>query len=630
MHNNIRFFSKTTYRPAFLLSCCIILLTNMSFAQFYHLHRKMTGHTGWIWSVACSPKDNIVASGSADNTVKLWDISMGICFLTLRGHTLDVYSVAFSSDGKLLVSGSEDNTVKVWDTKTGECVHTLSGHTSWVHGVAFSPDAKLIASVSGDNTCRLWDVESGKSIAVLRGHTGAVWTVAFSPDGKYLATGSSDKTVKIWDIAQKSVTQTLKGHDGAVRCVTFNPSGALVASGGRDNAVIIWRVRTGEKVNTLQGHKGWIEDLVFTSDGVTLISGSGDKSLRVWSTASGQCNQILANHEREVLSVSLNSNGLRLISGSCDNKINVWKRLRLHRYTNYYKLKISGKTYEVIDVEYPGEPRAKVVIDEEGKPIKNREILEQVLNAGDVIGFYKEPEYRKERFKYFIGSEVQPRIGALKMFIDEIPNNDLITWWRTEPNAAKILAATKSSFLIGSDMAAKIKEEIPHEYAELAVEKFMRDPVVFFTALSQAVIVDGLNRLQWIETKCEEVRDDDVIDVNEYNQISDAYWDAVIYASTMDYIYNKMQKEMTGDLATIVQENRTKLMSSLSASTRAVPAAKIGIQFGEILEMSKLYSAFHQEVKNRWKLKQQEAYELWKKERINRAIKLADKVAKGI
>lgn len=626
---NKKFSSKCLFTSLLLL----ILFSTFSFAQYFNLHRTMRGHTGWVWSVAYSPKENVIASGSADNTIKLWDISMGICFLTLRGHALDVYAVTFSKDGKFLASGSEDSTIKIWDLKTGTCLHTLKRHKAWIHGVAFSPDCKLIASVSGDKTCRLWDVDSGLSVAKLVGHKGAVWSVTFSPDGKTVATGSSDNTVRIWNVKDKKLIKTLQGHTGAIRCVAFNPSGALLASGSRDNTINVWRVKTGENVMTLKGHTGWIESLVFTPNGVKLVSASDDKTTRIWSIATGKCTQVLANHDREILSVAINPKGSRLITGSCDRQINVWRRLRLYKYTNYYKFKISDKIYEVIDVEYPGEPRVKVVLDEEGRPVKDKDILVQVLNAGDVIGFLKEPEYRKERFKFFIGSQVEPRRGALNMFIDEIPNNELLRWWRSERYAAEILLATKSTFLIGSEMAKVTKYQVPYEYAEIAIEKFLKDPIMFFTALCLDVIVDGLHRLMWVEAKCDAIREDAVINVKDYNQITDAYWDAAIYASSMDYIYNKMQKEYIGDFLNSVRDNKGELMALLkttSTAGKAIPAAKIGTTIGEIIADSKLYKEYHNEVKNRWKLQQKEVSEIWKKERVKRARNLADKVSKEL
>ena len=114
------------------------------------------------------------------------------------GHTDGVTSVAFSPDG-LLASGSWDGTVRLWDTSTGAEVAVLEGHTRLVRSVAFSPDG-LLASGSDDGTVRLWDTSAGAEVAVLEGYTRGVESVAFSPDG-LLASGSWDRTVKLWDVS---------------------------------------------------------------------------------------------------------------------------------------------------------------------------------------------------------------------------------------------------------------------------------------------------------------------------------------------------------------------------------------------------------------------------------------------
>ena len=133
----------------------VLLLVAVLFVQDSHGQDTLKGHADVVWSVSFSPDGTLLASGSGNGTIKLWDVAMGTPTAVIGEHTAEVYSVSFSPDGTLLASGSGDNTIKLWDVVRREQIASLEGHTVEVYSVAFSPDRTLLASASGDNTIKV-------------------------------------------------------------------------------------------------------------------------------------------------------------------------------------------------------------------------------------------------------------------------------------------------------------------------------------------------------------------------------------------------------------------------------------------------------------------------------------------
>ncbi|GFF62887.1 WD40-repeat-containing domain protein [Aspergillus udagawae] len=147
--------------------------------------------------------------------------SWGAELQALEGHAGQVNSVSFSRDGQLLASASADRTIKLWDPTTGELRQTLEGHSDWAHSVSFSPDSQLLASASGDRTIKLWDPTTGELRQTLEGHSVWINSVSFSPDGQLLASASDDRTINLWNPITGELRQTLEGHSDSAYQVTY-------------------------------------------------------------------------------------------------------------------------------------------------------------------------------------------------------------------------------------------------------------------------------------------------------------------------------------------------------------------------------------------------------------------------
>jgi len=197
-------------------------------------------------SLAFSPRGDIVASGTVERMVKLWDIRSGECIGALEGHTYPVLSLSFSPDGSRLVSGSGDTSLIIWDIENRSLVRQMKGHGFYVVTVDWDPRGNRIVSGSVDANICEWDAETGKMLARHNDHRTAVREVRFSPDGLLLASGSSDLTLLLWDTSYKpmKVAHTLQRHESEVRALGFSSDGRYLASGSGDKAIYLWDVAT--------------------------------------------------------------------------------------------------------------------------------------------------------------------------------------------------------------------------------------------------------------------------------------------------------------------------------------------------------------------------------------------------
>jgi WD40 repeat protein len=304
------------------------------------LQNTMEGHSEGVYSVAWSPDGKTLASGSYDQTIRLWDVATGKTTATLKTRGGDhVTSVAWSPDGKMLASGSYDQTIRLWDVATGKTTATLEGHTECVDFVAWSPDGKSLASVGG-GAIKVWDVGTGKNVATIQGNQEWVNSVAWSPDGKSLASGNADGVVKVRSVANGRTIASLDAESGLnVLAITYSPDGKTLASG--DGCTIeLWDVTSHKSIHTLKGHScdlvtyghgnfggqyiPAVKSVAFSSDGKTLASGSQDKTIKLWDVTSGRSITTLAGHSGAVESVAFSPDGKTLASASDDKAIKLW------------------------------------------------------------------------------------------------------------------------------------------------------------------------------------------------------------------------------------------------------------------------------------------------------------------
>src|SRR5215471_14481898 len=193
-------FSPAVFAVAIAL-CTLTAISCLS-GQAEGTTRTLTRHGGEVLAVVFAPDGRLLASGSSDQTIRLWDPVTGEERKLLRGHTGAVRTLAFAApNSQLLASGSADGTVRIWDVAQGRESKTLSDRSGAIRAVAFAPDGQSLASVGDDGSLRLWDWKAGKETKATKSRKGMLSSVVFSPNGTALATGGSEALVYVWDVA---------------------------------------------------------------------------------------------------------------------------------------------------------------------------------------------------------------------------------------------------------------------------------------------------------------------------------------------------------------------------------------------------------------------------------------------
>ncbi|NJK36995.1 MAG: hypothetical protein HC835_07580 [Oscillatoriales cyanobacterium RM2_1_1] len=213
----------------------------------FSLANRWSAHHDSVMSLSFSPDGKLIATGSKDKVIKLWNLN-GQLIHTLSGNQGWVNGLDFSPDGQRIVSGGDDGTIRLWNLK-GQLLKTIAAHNAYVLGVSFSPDGRAIASAGYDNTVKLWSRNGTLLKTLLKGSSDSVSSVVFSPDSQLVASASYDGQVRLWNRHDGTLLKTLIGHDDGVMGLSFSPDGKILASASRDRTVILWNLDLNSLVN---------------------------------------------------------------------------------------------------------------------------------------------------------------------------------------------------------------------------------------------------------------------------------------------------------------------------------------------------------------------------------------------
>lgn len=303
----------------------------------------LRGHTNGVTCLQLD--DHILATGSYDATIKIWNIETGEEIRTLRGHTRGIRALQF--DDSKLISGSLDNTIKIWNWHTGECISTLAGHTDGVVSLHF--EGQLLASGSIDKSVKIFDFNS-KEAFCLKGHTDWVNCTRLDTASRTVMSASDDTTIKLWDLDTRRVIRTFEGHVGHVQQVLLLPpeyepddellnglsgpgdnSDSVSVSSGRSGTPTVSFVHTDrptsspardDELRALYG-AGFESETTRPLPARYFLSGGLDSTIRLWDSATGRCLKTMFGHLEGIWALA--GDTIRVISGANDGMVKCWE-----------------------------------------------------------------------------------------------------------------------------------------------------------------------------------------------------------------------------------------------------------------------------------------------------------------
>ena len=288
---------------------------------------SLEGHTAEVLSLDFSPDGNLIASGSIDNTMRIWDVRDVRLLRTMHGHPFPILTLKFSPNGSFLVTGSTDSIGRIWRVSNGNLVGTLEGHAGWLNNLDISSDGGLIATCADDYTVRIWRFLDTKQIQTIDEGMSIVSQVAFTPEGDELTWSESNGNVRVRQL-EGSWSHLFNETNTAASSIAVAPAGDMLVSGHSNGTLRIWDLGTGELLYNLSGHANLVSSLSFSPDGKWLVSGSTDGKTRIWEFFSDgsipRAKYMLNGHEGPVNSVSFSPDGSLVATGSDDNTIRLW------------------------------------------------------------------------------------------------------------------------------------------------------------------------------------------------------------------------------------------------------------------------------------------------------------------
>lgn len=300
----------------------------------WELMRVISGHQGWVRTLAVDPSNEWFASGGNDRIIKIWDLATGTLKLSLTGHVNTIRGLEVSTRHPYLFSCGEDQMVKCWDLEYNKVIRNYHGHLSGVYSIALHPTLDILSTGGRDAVVRVWDARLKKEVHVLSGHSGCVMSLVSQRFEPQLISGSLDKMIRCWDLAAGKSSVVLTHHKKAIRGLAIHPREYTFCSAGADH-LKIWKCPKASFERNLEAVGSIMNSICIRDDpeNSIAIGGSDQGHIHFWDWNTGQKFQTIEtipqpgslSSEKAIYCCKLDMSETRLLTAECDKTIKVWR-----------------------------------------------------------------------------------------------------------------------------------------------------------------------------------------------------------------------------------------------------------------------------------------------------------------
>jgi WD40 repeat protein/serine/threonine protein kinase len=297
----------------------------------YKVVKKLTENFRGIQSLAFSKNGRLLAAGSEDGLIYIWEVKQFILIARITGHKDSIEWLFFTKDDRSLISAGFDAKVRTWEIVTRKKISEFSIF-ELPNAQDISADEKIVATSYLTDTIKLFDLETGDLIFKFKASDDMVSGVMFSEDNRQLITASHAGRIKFWDYMLDHKDVGLVGNHDGINSTAFSADGKLIASGSLNGQVIIWETASGKKLNEMNAGKSGVSSIYFSPLSNDLTIGTEDGHLAVWSSKDNRQLTNSSVHQSGIWGLVYTHDGRYLITASLDGHIKVWDAL------NEYKL----------------------------------------------------------------------------------------------------------------------------------------------------------------------------------------------------------------------------------------------------------------------------------------------------